>query len=58
MLRHNCWKRQHPNAETQGLPLHLGYDQVTYKGQVNDFYRGKFKDLEGVTTPLRPWGLV
>jgi hypothetical protein len=57
MLRQNCWKHQQPNAEILGLPLHPDYGQVTNKGQVNDIYRGKYKDLEGVNHSFELRGL-
>jgi hypothetical protein len=57
MLQQNCWKHQQPNAETRGLPLHLGSGQVTNKGQVNDIYIGKYKDLKGVNHSFEALGL-
>jgi hypothetical protein len=39
------------------MPLHLGYGQVTCNGLINEIHGGKYKDLEGVTTPLRTRGL-
>jgi hypothetical protein len=58
MLHTNCWKLQQPGVETQGLPLHLGHDQVkTQRTKSTTSTKGNIKTSKESTTPSRPRGL-
>jgi hypothetical protein len=58
MLRENCLQLQQPDAETRGLPLHLGQGQVTKQRTKSMISReGNINTSMGSTTPSRPRGL-